>query len=48
MYTLYMYVVCVSGGLSVCLFMLNKRQNDFTDRAQICMGPQMNPKKVYE
>ena len=35
-------------GLSVCLFVSNKRQNGRTDRAQIFVGPHVTPGKVYK
>ena len=34
-------------GLSVCLFVSNKRQNGWTNRAWIFMGPYVTPGKVY-
>ena len=37
------YILC----LSVCLFVSNKRQNGWTDRAWIFMGPYVTPGKVY-
>ena len=35
-------------GLSVCLFVSNKRQNGWTDRAQIFCGHHVTTGKVYE
>ena len=37
------YILC----LSVCLFVSNKSQNGWTDRAQIFVGPYVTPRKVY-
>ena len=37
-WNLYINLACLSVCLFVCLFVSNKRQNGWTDRAQICCG----------
>ena len=45
---LYINLACLSVCLSVCLCVSNKRQNGWTDRAQIFCGTLGTPGKVYE
>ena len=48
--TIYMWIwfVCLFVLVFVCLFVSNKRQNGWTDRAQIFCGTIETPGKVYE
>ena len=42
---LYINLACLSVCLSVCLFVSNKRQNGWTDQAQILCGTSRGPRK---
>ena len=42
---LYINLACLSVCLSVCLFVSNKRQNGWTDRAQIFCGTSCDPRE---
>ena len=42
---LYINLACLSVCLFVCLFVSNKRQNGWTDRAQIFCGTSRDPKE---
>ena len=42
---LYINLACLSVCLSVCLYVSNKRQNGWTDRAQIFCGTSRDPRE---